>query len=115
MTLQIRQTIDIPPRQAGGFDHADVHPASGRVFVAHTAFGQVEILDGEHGRHERTVPDCPEASGIVYAPEVDWMFAAARGAGTILVLSASGDLVRTIAVGARPNGLAWDPGRRQLL
>jgi DNA-binding beta-propeller fold protein YncE len=116
MSLRLRQTIDVPPHEAGGFDHADVHPSSGRVFVAHTAFGQVEILDGEAGRHERTVPDCPEASGVLYAPAVDWMFAAARGTGAILVLqAASGDLVRTIAVGARPNGLAWDPGHRHLL
>jgi DNA-binding beta-propeller fold protein YncE len=113
--LRLRQTIDVPPYEAGGFDHADVHPGSGRVFVAHTAFGQVEILDGEAGRHVRTVPDCPEASGVLYAPAVDWMFAAARGTGAILVLTASGDLVRTIAVGARPNGLAWDPGHRHLL
>src|ERR1700756_3797741 len=108
MSLQIRQTIDVPPRQAGSFDHADIHPATGRVFVAHTAFGQVEILDGEEGRHERTVPGCPEASGVLYAPEVDWMFAAARGTGAILVLMPSGDLLLTLAVGARPNGLAWD-------
>jgi DNA-binding beta-propeller fold protein YncE len=116
MSLAIRQTIDVPPHEAGAFDHADIHPASGRVFVAHTAFGQVEILDGVEGRHERTLPGCPEASGVLYAPEVDWMFAAARDTGTILVLeAASGDLVRTVAAGARPNGLAWDPGRRQLL
>jgi len=115
MSLQIRQTIQVPPHRAGGFDHADVHPPTGRVFVAHTAFDQVEILEGEAGRHERTVPDCPEASGVLYAPEPGWMFAAARGAGAILVLTAAGDLVRTIAAGARPNGLAWDPRHRQLL
>jgi DNA-binding beta-propeller fold protein YncE len=115
MSLQLCQTIDVPPYTPGGFDHADVHPASGRVFVAHTAFGQVEILDGEQGRHERTVPGCPEASGVLAAPEVDWMVAAARGTGAILVLTASGELVRTMAVGARPNGLAWDPARRRLL
>jgi DNA-binding beta-propeller fold protein YncE len=116
MSLQLRQTIEIPPRQAGNFDHADVHPATGHVFVAHTAFGQVEILDGEQGHHERTVPGCPEASGVLYASEVDWMVAAARGTGAILVLeAASGDLVRTLTVGTRPNGLAWDPDHRHLL
>jgi hypothetical protein len=38
------------------------------VFVAQTAFGQVEILDGKQGRPERTVPDCPEASGVLSGP-----------------------------------------------
>ncbi len=66
MTLELRDTIALPPHERGGFDHADVHPPSGRVFVAHTALGQVEILDGAVGTHAGTVPDCPEASGMLY-------------------------------------------------
>ena len=46
MPLQFRASIALPPHEAGGFDHADVHTLSGRVFVAHTALGQVEIIDG---------------------------------------------------------------------
>lgn len=44
MTLRYRGAIDLPPGQPGGFDHADVHAASGTVFVAHTTFDQVEII-----------------------------------------------------------------------
>ena len=116
MTLELRGSIDLPPHEKGGFDHADVHPLSGRVFVAHTALGQVEIIDGAAGTHAGTVPGCPEASGVLYAPEANWMVAAARGTGDILILdAASGTLVRTLRVGARPNGMAWDPGRQHLL
>src|SRR5947209_7779325 len=66
MTLQYRGAIDLPPGQPGGFDHADVHTPTGAVFVAHTAFDQVEIIDGPGGKHRMSVPDCREGSGVLY-------------------------------------------------
>ncbi len=116
MTLQFRQAIDLPPHEAGGFDHADVHRPSGRVFLAHTALGQVDIIDGSAGTYVASTPGCTEASGVLCPPDMDLVFAAARGAGRVLVLEApTGTLLRTLDAGARPNGLAWDPGRRYLL
>lgn len=116
MTLRFQGAIDVPPGQPGGFDHADVHEPSGRVFVAHTAFGEVSILDGAQRQHVGNAPGCPEASGVLCTADASWIFAAARGAGRILVLEApSGEVVRTLAVGAQPNGLAWDENRRHLL
>jgi len=116
MPLQFRQAIDLPPHATGGFDHADVHRPSGRVFLAHTALGQVDIIDGAQGTYVSSTPGCSEASGVLCPPDTDHAFAAARGAGRVLVLAApSGTLLRTLDVGARPNGLAWDPGRRCLL
>jgi len=116
MPLQFHHTTDLPPHETGGFDHADVHRPSGRVFVAHTALGQVDIIDGVQGMYVGTVSDCPEASGVLCPPDTDLVFAAARGAGRVLVLEApSGTLRRTLDAGVRPNGLAWDPTRRRLL
>ena len=44
------------------------------------------------------------------------IFAAARGAGKLLVIDAvSTTVIRTVAVGSRPNGLAFDPLRKHLL
>ena len=116
MTLRLATSIDLPPHSSGGFDHGDVHLSTGRVFVAHTAAGTVEIVDGEAARHVATVPGCPEASGVLCAEEDGLVFAAARGAGTLLVLhAASGGVLGEVAVGSKPNGLAWDPGRRRVL
>ncbi len=116
MTLQFRQAIDLPPHATGGFDHADVHRPSGRVFLAHTALGQVDIIDSAQGTYVASTPGCPEASGVLCPPDTDRAFAAARGAGRVLVLeAASGALLRTLDAGSRPNGLAWDPARRRLL
>ncbi|HEX9414181.1 MAG TPA: hypothetical protein VF916_11810 [Ktedonobacterales bacterium] len=117
--LVLRGYVDLPRPRADGasdFDHSDVHHATGRVFVAHTQAGAVEALDGPQLRHVATIPDCPEASGILIAQAENLVFAAARGAGQVLVIEASTLTVRrAIAVDPRPNGLAWDPGRRRLL
>jgi len=102
--------------QGGGFDHGDVHLETGRVFVAHTAAGTVEIIDGERGIHGGTIPGCPEASGVLFAQDERLIFAAARGAGKVLVIAAdSRDVIVEVAVGPKPNGLAWDSRRRRLL
>ena len=50
------------------------------------------------------------------AREEGLVFAAARGAGKLLVIDAVFTTVlREVAVGSRPNGLAWDPHRKRLL
>ena len=116
MTLVLKRSIDLPSHPSGGFDHADVHLRTGRVFVAHTAMGTVEVIDGVRGVHQATIGGCPEASGVLCAQEKGLVFAAARGARKVLVLEAeSGDVVGEVAVGPKPNGLAWDPLRRRLL
>ena len=114
--LQLRGSIDIPPHAPGEFDHGDVLLSSGRVFVAHTAADTVDILDGERLTHVAAVPGCAQGSGLLCAQELGLVFAAARGAGELLVIEvATGAVQREIGVGPRPNGLAWDPGRRRLL
>ena len=78
--------------------------------------GTVEVIDGERGLHRATIPGCPEASGVLCAQEESFVFAAARGAGKVLVIEAvSGDVVAEVVVGPKPNGLAWDPQRKRLL
>lgn len=123
--LTMRGAIPIPPQapDAPGipstFDHGDVHSGTARVFVAHPQAGTVEVLDGidsPERRHVATIPGCPGASGILVAQADDLVFAAARDAGQILIIEASTlALRRPISVDPRPNGLAWDSGRRRLV
>ena len=117
--LTLHGYVDLPPPAGDGsseFDHGDVHRATGRVFVAHTAANTVEAFDGRSGEHLMTIPGCPEGSGVLCAQEEGIVFAAARGAGKVLVIEArSGRTLREIAVGPRPNGLAWDTDRKRLL
>lgn len=114
--LLFRQAIPLPPHPAGDYDHGDVHLASGRVFIANTAAGAIEVLEGEWWQHQATITGCPEASGVLCAQEEGLVFAAARGTGKLLVIDAASlSVVREIAVGFRPNGLAWNPREKRVL
>ncbi|MFL5665971.1 MAG: YncE family protein [Ktedonobacteraceae bacterium] len=114
--LVLHQYIDLPFHAQGDFDHGDVSLSNGSVFIANTAAGTVEVVDGEGLRHLVTIPGCPEASGVLAAQKEGLVLAAARGAGKLLVIDAvSTTVIRTVAVGSRPNGLGWDPRRKHLL
>ena len=116
MTLLISGHVDLPRHQIGGFDHADVHLESGRVYAAHTALGTVEIIDGEKSRHLASIPGCLEASGVVCAQKENLVFAASRDTGKILIIDAlTNRVLREAQVGSAPNGLAWDSKHKQLL
>ena len=116
MGLELRGYVDIPPSEVTAFDHGDVDLATGQVFIAHTVLGTVEVVDPAQERHMATLPGCPEASGVLCAQHERLVFAAARSAGALLVIdAATRTILRRIAVGKRPNGLAWDPDRRRLL
>jgi DNA-binding beta-propeller fold protein YncE len=114
--VKLVQSIALPSNGATRFDHADVHLQTGSVFLAHTARGTVEVIDGAAGGHVATIVGCPEASGVLCAQDDGVVFAAARGAGKILAIGVESTQVQAeIRVGPRPNGLAWDTRRRQLL
>jgi DNA-binding beta-propeller fold protein YncE len=91
------------------------------VYVAHTAADTVEVIDGERSVHIGTIPGCLEGSGVLCAQEDDLVFAAARGAGRVVVIavddvaSERSAVQHEVGVGPRPNGLAWDPQQMHLL
>lgn len=114
--LILRHSLDLPPHPQGDYDHGDVSLATGQVFIANTAAGSVEVVDGAQLRHLVTIPGCPEASGVLVAQQEGLIFAAARGAGKLLIIDpATHTVLRTVPVGPRPNGLAWDADRKHLL
>ena len=116
MALTKLGSVAIPPFRASAFDHGDVHVATGRIFVAHTGAGTVEVIDGERQSHVGTVPGCLQASGVLCAQDAGIVFAAARGAGWVLGIEPNSlavlDEMRT---GPAPNGLAWAGRRHRLL
>ena len=112
MGLKRIATIDLP--SGGDYDHADLHVSGGRVYLANTALGQIEVLDGPGVSHLGTIPECAGGSGVIAAGEV--AVAAARGSGELLVIDgATAQLLHRFRVGPAPNGLAWDPDHGRLL
>ena len=114
--LRFRQDVDLPRHPEGDFDHGDVFLSTEEVFLANTVAGAVEVVDGAHLRHTATVPDCPEASGVLVAQEDALVFAAAQGAGKLLVIDPTTKTVQhSVGVGPHPNGLAYVPAHHYLL
>jgi DNA-binding beta-propeller fold protein YncE len=117
MALRLLGHIELPAhRRAGGFDHAAVHEPTGRVYVAHTANDAVDILDVERRTYIGSIDGLPAVAGALMAPSGDLVFTSNRGENTIAICPV-GDrpAVDKVAVGVKPNGLAYDPRRARLL
>ena len=117
MALRHLGFVDLPEHaNAGGFDHAAVHEATGRIYVAHTANDAVDVIDVEAQKYVGSIPGLSAVAGALVAANPDLVFTSNRGENTVGVF-APGDAPRVekIGVGVRPNGLAYDPRRARLL
>ena len=115
--LQRLGQIELPAhKKPGGFDHADVHPATGRVFVAHTANDALDVIDGANEGFLRSIPNLKGVAGALVSPEANLVFTSNRGEDTVGIFPFNDEgALAKIPVGASPNGLAYDPLRKLLL
>jgi len=117
MTLVHHTNITLPAhRRPGGFDHAAVHRASARLYVAHTANDAIDVLDCATDCYLHTIPNLMGVAGALVSDERQVVFTSNRGENTVGIFApdAEADLVK-VAVGLGPNGLAYDPGRDRLV
>ena len=109
--------IDLPGhRGAGGFDHADVHSASDRLYVAHTSNDALDVIDTAQDRYIESVGGLTAVAGALVSEKQGLIFTSNRGENTVS-LFAPGDERQTIkiGVGMKPNGLAFDCARGILI
>jgi len=117
MALHLTGYVELPPHGGkGGFDHADIHRASGRLFVAHTANDALEVIDCHTDQHLESIPDLREVAGVLVSEKHDLVFTSNRGENTVSIFPPlqPTEMMR-VPVGVRPNGLAYDPGSHLLL
>ena len=117
MTLTPAGFIALPGVTPTGFDHADTFlgQTGSRLYVAHTATNAVDVIDCRSGAYLRSLPDLPGVAGVLIDTERDLLFTSDRGAARVSVFRPSDEtLLAQVDVGARPNGLAFDSGRRNL-
>ena len=117
MPLQQLGFVELPPHKGpGGFDHADVHEASGQVYVAHTANDAVDVIDIVAQKYVGSIDGLSAVAGALVTESPDFVFTSNRGANTISIFTpADHQTLVHVAVGIRPNGLAYDPARGRLL
>jgi YVTN family beta-propeller protein len=117
MSLELSGYVELPAHvKPGGFDHAAVHGRLARLFVAHTANDTLDVIDCTNDQYLYSIPGLGKVAGALVAETDNLVFTSNRGENSVGILSSESREVTTkIAVGIRPNGLAYDPGRGQLL
>jgi DNA-binding beta-propeller fold protein YncE len=117
MSLQLLGYIELPGNlNPDGFDHAAVHCASGRLYVAHTANDALDIIDSVHDRYLHSIPNLTGVAGALVSEEQNLVFTSNRGENTVGIFAPDNEAgLAKVGVGIRPNGLAYDPGSGLLL
>ena len=117
MSLKRLGFIPLPPHiLPGGFDHAAVSRATGRLYVAHTVNDAIDVIDCTQDRYLHSISGLTGVAGALVSDKRNLIFTSNRGENTIGIFAPEDEagLVR-VAVGVRPNGLAYDPTRNLLV
>ncbi len=117
MALRLLGHIELPEnRGKGGFDHADIHAPTDRLYVAHTSNDAIDVIDCAQDRYIESFPGFTAVAGALVSEARGLVFTSNRGEDTVSVFAprAERDAYK-IAVGVKPNGLAFDPTRGVLI
>ena len=117
MTLRLLGHIELPPhRSSGGFDHADVHSPTDRIYVAHTANDSIDVIDCAKDRYVESISGFTAVAGALVSEARGLISATNRGENTVSVFTPGDERnAFKIGVGVKPNGVAFDSDRGLLV
>jgi DNA-binding beta-propeller fold protein YncE len=117
MRLALLGYIELPENvKTGGFDHAAVHRASARLYVAHTANDALDVIDCVHDRCSHSIKNLTGVAGALVSDEENLVFTSNRGENTVGIFAPDDEAGLTkVHVGIRPNGLSYAPHNGLLL
>ena len=117
MTLKLTGYVDLPADiNPGGFDHAAVHRATSRLYVAHTCNDALDVIDCATDRYLHSIQNLTGVAGALVSDERNRVFTSNRGENTVGIFSPDDETnIAKVNVGVRPNGLAYDFKRNCLL
>jgi DNA-binding beta-propeller fold protein YncE len=100
---------------AGELDHLAVDSARGRLFVANTINGTLDVVDLKAGALLKQVPGQGKIHGVDYAPAADRIFAGVGEGGACNILD-GGDyhLIKSVRLGDDADNLRYDPRTRRI-
>ncbi|MDD2867806.1 YncE family protein [Neomegalonema sp.] len=107
----------VGPNSRIAFSPTSLHldAESGRIFTPNLSAPELAVIDSRAGKLEKIIPlpGAKSAIGVSYDPETKRIFVAAQGSDAVLVLDAgSGELLKTVSLGAGPLGVLFDPSSR---
>jgi DNA-binding beta-propeller fold protein YncE len=117
MALRLLGHIELPPnRSMGGFDHADVHQGTDRLYVAHTSNDAVDVIDTARDRYIESISGLTAVAGALVSEARGLVFTSNRGEDNVSVFAPGTERESfKISVGVKPNGLAFDSTRGILI
>jgi DNA-binding beta-propeller fold protein YncE len=117
MGLRLLNHIELPPnRSKGGFDHADVHQGTDRLYVAHTSNDAVDVMDTARDRYVESILGFTAVAGALVSEARGLVFTSNRGENTVSVFAPGAERESfKIQVGVKPNGLAFSSARGILI
>jgi len=117
MVLRLLGHIELPAHQSrGGFDHADIHLPTDRLYVAHTCNDSLDVIDCMRDRYLESISGFPAVAGALVSEPSGLIFTSNRGEDTVSIFTpcTEGNAYK-VPVGVKPNGLAFDPARGLLI
>src|SRR5258707_10083931 len=83
MALRLLGHIELPAhRSNGGFDHADIHAPTDRLYVAHTSNDSIDVIDCARDRYIESIPDLTGVAGGLVSETRALVFSRNRGGNT---------------------------------
>src|SRR5262245_16607417 len=117
MALRLLGHIELPAHQSnGGFDHADIHPPTNRIYVAHTSNDSIDVIDCARDHYIESIPGLKGVAGALVSEARGLVFTRNRCEDNVSIFSPYDERSAfKIPVGVKPNGLAFDPTRGILI
>jgi DNA-binding beta-propeller fold protein YncE len=117
MALRLLGHIELPAnRCSGGFDHADIHAPTDRLYVAHTSNDAMDVIDIAGDKYIESMPGLTGVAGALVSEARGLVFTSNRGEDTVSVFTPGVERdAFKVGVGVKPNGLAFDPTRGILI
>src|SRR3989441_5254982 len=111
MSLRLLGSIELPAHaRDGGFDHAAVHHGSSRLYIAHTANDDVDVVDSASDRFLRSIHGLKGVAGVLVSDEHDLLFTANRNENTVSIFAAGkGQQTGRLPLRTPLNRLAFRP------
>src|SRR5436190_14275830 len=117
MALRLLGHVELPANKSnGGFDHADIHSPTDRLYVAHTSNDAIDVVDIASDKYIESVPGLTGVAGALVSEARALVFTSNRGENTVSVFAPGTERdAFKIGVGMKPNGLALDAARGILI